>query len=188
METERQAAEANESALAEAEAARRDAEAAEARAAEREHQMEVLIAALQERTSEVDRLKQREAMRASAADEERTAHARALETVVQRAGETERELRRTLAESERRLEADRHALRAAAEVDRVRAVREQSPGPHSAPLRPSTGGSAPPPRRSAPPPCPRAAAVLRSARRVPSRDGCAHACPRALAGVGRDQR
>ena len=105
-----------------AEDARRAAKASEVRAAERDHQMEVLTAALRERTSEVERLghevqvrTQRELLAVSELDELRLQHRRDVEDASHRLGETERELRKTMAEEVRRSEVERQRL--AAEVD-----------------------------------------------------------------------
>ena len=115
------------SALREAEAARRDAGAAEACAAEREHQLEVLIAALKERTSEVERLtadlkvtQQKYTLATSYADEQAGLHAKALDEAAARASEAERSLRQTLSHEERRHESEKGALRAELERSNAR--------------------------------------------------------------------
>lgn len=121
------------SAIREAEVARYDAGLSEAAAAEREHQLEVLIVALKERTSEVERLggevkllTQKHSLAVAHSEDQSSLYQKALEECTNRAAEVERSLRQTMSQEERRHEAERQALKAEIERSNVRATSASS--------------------------------------------------------------
>lgn len=109
-----------------AESARAEAAAAEARAVERDKQVEVLMQALRERTVELEKLKEREGRESEELHRLRANQRREFEDMSHRAGELERELRRTLAADERRHESELAAVRGELEhtTRRCRAAEE----------------------------------------------------------------
>ena len=110
LEAQAEAATASQrAALDHAAVAQGEATKATARAAEREKQMEVLMQALRERTAELERVREREAATEAASAQLRDQHRREFEAVSHRAGDVERELRRTLASTEQRHAGCTHA-------------------------------------------------------------------------------
>lgn len=125
LEAQLRVAEAAQHAAHRAEASGRErAGTAERRAVERDQQLEVLMQALRERTSELERLKEREAAAGTLVESLRERHRKEFEEMSHRAGELERELRHTLSSEERRFDADRATLRN--ELDEARRRADES--------------------------------------------------------------